>query len=99
MSYDRPCDECIWKADHGCTQWGCNPVTRKEAKQILEDREMAKRPTNADRIRAMTDEELALWLSEIMDCNECKISTDKCMASMKMCAKAWKDWLQAEWET
>ena len=52
--------------------------------------------TNADRIRAMTDEELAEWLAKITDCGECKVSTSRCMVSEKSCACAWLDWLKQE---
>lgn len=58
-----------------------------------------KLPTNADRIRAMSDEELAEWLAEITDCADCKIythATNVCMTSDEACACAWLDWLRQE---
>lgn len=36
-----------------------------------------KQATNADRIRAMTDEELAILLCRIMDCSICKRNIQK----------------------
>ena len=47
--------------------------------------------TNADRIRAMTDEELAEYLSGIAECNRgCRLDCgDSCIG-------AWLDWLKSE---
>lgn len=61
------------------------------------DRWEAKPKTNADRIRAMTDEELTKWVSDIgIDCAYCKIETlcyklCKCFGD---CEKAWGEWLK-----
>ena len=55
--------------------------------------------SNADRIRAMTDEELTKWVSDIgIDCAYCKIETlcyklCKCFGD---CEKAWGEWLKQE---
>ena len=32
---DRPCNECVWRGPDGCTKWDCEPLTRKELKEIL----------------------------------------------------------------
>jgi hypothetical protein len=32
---DRPCTECIWRGPDGCWKWDCEPVTREEAKKLL----------------------------------------------------------------
>ena len=55
-----------------------------------------KPTTNADRIRAMTDEELAEWIASYMECGECKINSPKCMASVGACVRQWLDWLKQE---
>ena len=48
-------------------------------------------PTNADRIRAMSDEELAWFYAvKISSCYGCESSTTE------DCAKCWLDWLQQE---
>ena len=48
--------------------------------------------TNADRIRAMTDEELARWLSDMHDSVTCPNYGDyDCVTSCRVC---WLDWLQ-----
>lgn len=52
--------------------------------------------TNADRIRQMTDEELAKLFSN-SDCGYCKLR-DTCYANgfEKDCEDAWLDWLKQE---
>lgn len=51
--------------------------------------------TNADRIRAMTDEEMADWLYEYAgsspNCDRARIAVDN-----KNCADCWLDWLKQE---
>jgi len=50
------------------------------------------RSTNADRIRSMTDEELARWLSDMHDSVTCPNYGDTdCNPSCRVC---WLDWLQ-----
>ena len=50
--------------------------------------------TNADRIRSMTDEELARWLSDMHDSVTCPNYGDyDCNPSCTVC---WLDWLQTE---
>ena len=51
-----------------------------------------KKQTNADRIRAMPDEELALWLFKNNACVD--FPTYKCNG--KPCHDCWLDWLQQE---
>jgi len=49
--------------------------------------------TNADCIRAMTDEELAVFIAEQAGCEWCIARVgDDC----DQCPKAWLDWLKAE---
>jgi hypothetical protein len=50
--------------------------------------------TNADKIRGMTDEQLAEWLADIIDCWHCPRYT-RC-TEVKGCANALKAWLQQE---
>lgn len=56
--------------------------------------------TNADRIRVMTDEELARLLASNTDCNECIIYAykDACMENYDTCVCQWLDWLRQEVE-
>lgn len=61
------------------------------------------RQTNADRIRNMSDEELAEFLDIVgedgISSQVCDIPCDCCCEKTE-CSKCWKDWLQseAEWE-
>ena len=51
--------------------------------------------TNADRIRAMTDEELAELWWERVDCGECPVHRD-CRMTGQDCKKLALGWLQEE---
>jgi hypothetical protein len=52
--------------------------------------------TNADRIRAMTDEEMAEKISESMDCEVCKtMHHDDCPSRpSQTCVDFWLEWLK-----
>lgn len=53
--------------------------------------------TNADKLRSMSDEELANRFSEIIDCDRgCDARKDKCWMSDSTCRLAWLDWLKQE---
>lgn len=55
--------------------------------------------TNADKIRAMTDDELAKRLAEIADCVACEMMFDmkcRCHHEFFSCWQAWLDWLKKE---
>lgn len=96
MSYNPNCGRCGMLNHWGqCQLTACRyPV--QESGVINGSAYVAKIVTNADRIRAMSDEELAEWLAKITDCGECKVSTSRCMVSEKSCACAWLDWLKQE---
>ena len=51
--------------------------------------------TNADRIRSMTDEELADMLS-IFNCPASDHGCNDCLKHMGNCAYCWLDWLKQE---
>ena len=51
-------------------------------------------PTNADRIRAMTDEELAEWIYQVQD--EDALRKENCLPPLSK--SWWFDWLQREGE-
>ena len=62
-----------------------------------------KQPTNADRIRAMTDEELAEWIARHMYCEECMnfdTETGTCNYKNRYggCNGAMLEWLKKESE-
>lgn len=55
--------------------------------------------TNAEHIRAMTDEELSIWLASIADCVTCPANLgdgDECAAFT--CDDAWLKWLREEYK-
>lgn len=52
--------------------------------------------THADRIRAMTDEELAVWMVQWTDCYECVARTRGCCQSDESCASSICNWLKQE---
>lgn len=55
-----------------------------------------KAKTNADRIRAMTDEELAQYMTEVQMYRGCP--NDGAMDCRDNCAVCWLDWLKQEVE-
>ena len=54
--------------------------------------------TNADRIRSMTDEELAESLGILVDCRECshRNADDSCNIIDGSCQTQWLEWLKQE---
>lgn len=59
--------------------------------------------TNADRIRAMSDEELADWLCPLTDCVRCYARDNDddydmrpCYTGEMSCEKFWLKWLKKE---
>lgn len=54
--------------------------------------------TNADRIRSLSDEELATWLARLTDCVccPCRDPHDQCDTVDGSCQKQWLDWLKKE---
>lgn len=54
--------------------------------------------TNADRIRAMTDEELAEWITDFTDCAVYPHTRKDapCVPIGQTCAASWLDWLKQE---
>lgn len=52
--------------------------------------------TNADHIRAMTDEELATLISENIDCGVCEDIFDMRPCNVRCCSDFWLDWLKQE---
>ena len=52
--------------------------------------------TNADRIRSMTDEELAEWMAINTDCFNCKIKNKNiCSLDDGTCTEEWRFWLKS----
>lgn len=55
--------------------------------------------TNADRIRSMTDEELADWLGVYCNGQTAQEIGKPCASGMGSCEECWLDWLREEAET
>ena len=55
-----------------------------------------KRMTNAARIRAMTDEELAEFFQNTTFCDSCFIFKNECGTERYSCKQRWLDWLKQE---
>ena len=56
-----------------------------------------KPPTNADRIRAMTDEELAKIIGDSVLCSECPVFEGHyCSRRTNECHAVWLNWLKQE---
>lgn len=66
-------------------------VIRKRIKRMKHERRM----TNADRIRAMTDEELAVLLNGVLVCDICVFSGEGCTEcyNMERCISGLMTWL------
>ena len=52
--------------------------------------------TNSDRIRSMTDEELAAWMIQWTDCYDCVARARGCCKSDESCAGSICNWLKKE---
>ena len=59
-----------------------------------------QKQTNADRIRSMTNEELAVLIGDNIDCSICKCEakSEICTAEGGHCYNHWLDWLKKEAE-
>lgn len=85
------CSKC---ADKSCTGYDSR----------ITECEDFKAETNADRIRNMTDEELAEWIETIANCDSCQNSWSlgKCRGgdgtSHAACRLKWLGWLKKEAE-
>lgn len=69
-----------------------------EAKWKHESQQKVKPKTNADRIRAMTDEELAEKVSRITFCSACPVPGCDDFLGMDQCRDAWLSWLRSQVE-
>ena len=62
---------------------------------VCVDRDIGKPMTNADRIRAMSDKELAELMRSMMDCDSCgNMFSFKCDGSYEHCSSVCLKWLQ-----
>ena len=62
----------------------------------IESNDDFKPQTNADRIRAMSDEELAEWMAINTDCFFCKVKNKNiCSLDEGTCTEEWLSWLKS----
>ena len=66
------------------------------SKRLCEKHKLRIPITNADRIRAMTDEELAKHLCNIRNAERCVISGQKRCMMFDDCIACWTDWMKQE---
>lgn len=91
----RPCENKT--ADGYCgTSWCINPIysnigTANE--KLMGD---LRKTTSADRIRAMTDEELAEWIADIADHGGGRCAPGCYDCTKKTCEEGWLEWLKQE---
>ena len=85
MGKNHICKKCggIAGWDSYFQSWVCTRCGNEEPKSI----------TNADRIRGMTDDELAEKLASHVRCDMCPRWPMKCE---EKCTKYWLDWLKQE---
>ena len=65
----------------------------KEFLETVANMNLPKPKTNADRIRAMTDEELARWIATTADDN-CPDTAHERYCDNR-CGECWRDWLKS----
>lgn len=93
----RPCENKT--ADGYCgTSWCINPMYSNIGTANEKLMGGLRKTTNADRIRAMTDEELAEWITELTDCTVYPHTRKDapCVSIGQTCAASWLDWLKQE---
>lgn len=55
--------------------------------------------TNADIIRSMRDEELAMLIGNLAECTSCDLHcSEKCITTIDECCRKHLEWLQSEAE-
>ena len=92
------CENCIF-VDEPLDKDPCQECNRAFLAQRIKPHFVSKRKpkTNADKIRAMTDAELANFLNDIGECDRrCPAKIGDCIFSDSSCVAAWLDWLKQE---
>lgn len=82
---------------HICRNCGWQQEERENITRVSIATVNRKKPTNADRIRAKSDDEMASWLALHPCLPNCPAQTDECFKSSKLenCTKQWLDWLKS----
>lgn len=93
---NKTCGKCKYYDLHG----GCNKIPDVlwlHSTNIACIKFDPKNPTNGDKIRQMSNEELADYLSST-DVNACAKDRDYCKEETWKCDKCWLEWLNSEVE-
>ena len=92
MPLNVQCKRCVNLRNDWCDKKHDSP-----APELVRDCQYYRAATNADRIRAMTDEELAAWLRVVTACEGCPAveNFDDCRHG-KDCEEKWLEWLRRE---
>lgn len=87
---------CVYKTADGQCEKFSDPV-HNTMSWCLDGPCGDETPSNADKIRAMTDEELAIWISSITWCEYCPIR-EHCDEAIqtRFCKEILLEWLKAE---
>lgn len=105
MTYPKCKEDCYWYEEW--QDMGAHiPYCRGKKSDSIEPKDCENceqyhskyKPTNADSIRSMTDEELAVWIAETSHCSDwCKLS-DECEKKQEFecCINVWLNWLRQE---
>ena len=91
MSKVYPCIYCT--DDLKCTKYTDDKVTSFCVLGPCKD----EKPSNGDKIRAMSDEQLAEWLSQFSSCGDCPVRPAGLCAFFKShewCSIHWLEWLK-----
>jgi hypothetical protein len=87
MHFCKACSKrkhCIYKPTSDVADCGYFVRSKQEQKQ-----------TNADRIRAMSDEELAKFIDKLSPCSCCRFDKNECKKSVH-CCDGIAEWLKSE---
>lgn len=74
-----------------------NCITNDYKHYVKSPLDIPQKPiTNADRIRGMSNEELAEFMANKIDCQYCSVRSAWCTESEASCKTNWLDWLRQE---
>lgn len=92
VKYGDICDKCAHCGYCDMATFGGHEPPITACSQFKE-----KSQTNADRLRAMSDAEIADFLCDIGECDRrCPAKIGDCIFSDSNCRSAWLDWLKQE---
>ena len=92
--------DCRKCKHHYCSFVGVDRGGLVECANYLHPLKPTKPITNADRIRAMSDEELAAWIAGMTTVCECCAELNECEAprGFNRCSHGVEDWLKQPYE-